>query len=333
MGMRVKVRSLGVTGEVMALHGRRGGAGHLREDGCGCRGGVGCGWRADDETTTTTTTKLGATGRSRASAGRAEDRQRVSSEVNLVGLRVDEALPKLDKALDNAMRGETTQVRVIHGFGTGALRRAVTEFLKDHPHVSNVNVASERPWRRHRRGAEGIDALPRQLRRRGPQNGRHRPLRLRARPAQEDGHLLEGPVPVPPGEDAVVQRQQRPRRLPLLRLRRGRRRVQVRDAARQGQLPGGDRDRGPTLRHPRAGEPLRAGAGPQGARRDVVAARRRRRALHAQPLVRAGHAGARVPAGPRLQEGDARAHPVRRGRGFLGRPLRGAQAPLPRRAR
>jgi DNA mismatch repair protein MutS2 len=67
----------------------------------------------------------------------------VSSEINLVGLRVDEAIPKLDKALDNAALGETNQIRIIHGFGQGILRRAVAEFLDGHPHVGAVHLASE----------------------------------------------------------------------------------------------------------------------------------------------------------------------------------------------
>ena len=136
MGMRVKVRSLGVTGEVMSLHGDEA---ELAVSGKRMRVPTGELVAVGG----TTTTKLGATRRSSASTARAESNGAVSSEVNLVGLRVDEALPKLDKALDNAMLGETTQIRVIHGFGQGTLRRAVVEFLKDHPHVSNVNVASE----------------------------------------------------------------------------------------------------------------------------------------------------------------------------------------------
>jgi DNA mismatch repair protein MutS2 len=82
---------------------------------------------------------VASTGRSGASAGRGES----IAEINLVGLTVDEALPKLDKALDNAAIAERAELRVIHGFGQGILRRAVAEFLEGHPHVAKVNVASE----------------------------------------------------------------------------------------------------------------------------------------------------------------------------------------------
>jgi len=137
IGSRVKVRSLGVTGEVMSLHD---GEAELAISGKRMRVPrtelVGLGGPAGPR---------GATSRSSASAGRAADKPTAtgSSEINLVGLTVDEALPKLDKALDNAAIAERSQLRVIHGFGQGILRRAVAEFLEGHPHVAKVNVASE----------------------------------------------------------------------------------------------------------------------------------------------------------------------------------------------
>jgi DNA mismatch repair protein MutS2 len=57
-------------------------------------------------------------------------------EINLVGLTVDEALPRVDKLLDDAALSERHEIRVIHGFGAGRLRRAVAELLEDHPHVA-----------------------------------------------------------------------------------------------------------------------------------------------------------------------------------------------------
>ena len=58
------------------------------------------------------------------------------AEINLVGLTVDEALPRVDKLLDDAALGERREVRVIHGFGEGKLRKAVAGFLRGHPHVA-----------------------------------------------------------------------------------------------------------------------------------------------------------------------------------------------------
>jgi DNA mismatch repair protein MutS2 len=62
------------------------------------------------------------------------------AEINLLGLTVDEALPRVDKLLDEATLSNRTEVRIIHGFGAGKLKKAVASFLKDHP-----NVASFRP--------------------------------------------------------------------------------------------------------------------------------------------------------------------------------------------
>jgi DNA mismatch repair protein MutS2 len=70
----------------------------------------------------------------------------VPAEINLVGLTVDEALPRVDKLLDEAALAERARIRVIHGFGTGRLRKAVEGLLAGHPHV-----ASYRPGR----GGEG----------------------------------------------------------------------------------------------------------------------------------------------------------------------------------
>ncbi len=64
-----------------------------------------------------------------------------TSEVNIVGLRVDEALPKVDKALDDAALADRRLVRVIHGFGQGKLRQAVAELLQGHPHVAAFRTA------------------------------------------------------------------------------------------------------------------------------------------------------------------------------------------------
>ena len=58
-------------------------------------------------------------------------------ELYLRHLTVDEALPKLDKYLDDAFMSGLYQVRVIHGKGTGTLRRIVREQLAKHPLVKS----------------------------------------------------------------------------------------------------------------------------------------------------------------------------------------------------
>jgi DNA mismatch repair protein MutS2 len=67
----------------------------------------------------------------------------VQSEINLLGLRVNEALSRLAEFLDQAMLNRQSSVRIIHGFGTGALRRAVQDFLSQSPYCSSYNEAPQ----------------------------------------------------------------------------------------------------------------------------------------------------------------------------------------------
>jgi len=59
----------------------------------------------------------------------------VSRELNIIGKRVDDALPELERFLNRASLEGTAEVRIIHGKGTGALMRAVRDYLGDHPLV------------------------------------------------------------------------------------------------------------------------------------------------------------------------------------------------------
>ena len=61
-------------------------------------------------------------------------------ELNLIGCTVDDALIRADKFLDRAFLSHLQVVRIIHGFGTGKLRAALSEFLCTHPHVSEHHV-------------------------------------------------------------------------------------------------------------------------------------------------------------------------------------------------
>lgn len=61
--------------------------------------------------------------------------ERVGPELNLVGSTVEDALSKADKFLDRAFLSQLSTVRIIHGFGTGKLKAALAEFLRNHPHV------------------------------------------------------------------------------------------------------------------------------------------------------------------------------------------------------
>ncbi len=63
------------------------------------------------------------------------------SELNLIGWHVDEALSRTEKFLDDALVSELKSVRLIHGYGTGQLRRAIATFLQAHPFVMNFAPA------------------------------------------------------------------------------------------------------------------------------------------------------------------------------------------------
>ncbi len=65
------------------------------------------------------------------------------NELKVIGQRVEEALPRVDKFLDNATLSGLRTVRVIHGHGTGALRRAVADLLDGHPHVDGFRAAAQ----------------------------------------------------------------------------------------------------------------------------------------------------------------------------------------------
>jgi DNA mismatch repair protein MutS2 len=65
----------------------------------------------------------------------------VSPEINLIGRTAEDARELVDKFLDEAFLGDLPQIRIIHGFGTGALKRAVADVLSRHPHVASFTAA------------------------------------------------------------------------------------------------------------------------------------------------------------------------------------------------
>ena len=64
----------------------------------------------------------------------------VSTEINLIGKTTDEAIPLLDKYLDDAYLAHLPSVRIVHGKGTGALRNAVQAHLKRLKYVKSVHL-------------------------------------------------------------------------------------------------------------------------------------------------------------------------------------------------
>ena len=80
-----------------------------------------------------------AEGRSKGSpstSDRSDDLAPGASQLKLIGMRVDEAMPLVDKFLDDAFLADAANIRIVHGFGQGRLRAAVRDLLKSHPHVT-----------------------------------------------------------------------------------------------------------------------------------------------------------------------------------------------------
>jgi DNA mismatch repair protein MutS2 len=57
-------------------------------------------------------------------------------------MTMDEAEPVLERAIEQAYLAGLSQLRIIHGKGTGALRKKVHEFLRQHPHVAGFSLAN-----------------------------------------------------------------------------------------------------------------------------------------------------------------------------------------------
>ncbi len=70
-----------------------------------------------------------------------QPRDGLLSEINVIGCNVDEALSRTERLLDETLVTEQKSVRVVHGYGTGQLRRAIASLLKDHPQVASFHHA------------------------------------------------------------------------------------------------------------------------------------------------------------------------------------------------
>ncbi|MBR1635747.1 MAG: endonuclease MutS2 [Lachnospiraceae bacterium] len=84
--------------------------------------------------------KSGGRKKSSPTSGKFSKSASISAEIKLLGMTTDEALIALDKYLDDARLSHLGSVRVVHGKGTGALRKAVHEYLRKQP-VSDYHLA------------------------------------------------------------------------------------------------------------------------------------------------------------------------------------------------
>jgi len=67
----------------------------------------------------------------------------IAEEINLIGCTVEQATERVDKFLDEAALAGKPSVRIIHGHGTGALRRGLAAFLSAHPLVEKIHYEAE----------------------------------------------------------------------------------------------------------------------------------------------------------------------------------------------
>jgi len=70
-------------------------------------------------------------------------RRNASSELKLLGQRAEEALTSLDEYMDTACLAGLSPLRIVHGIGTGALKRVVWEYLQRHPQVARYRLGEE----------------------------------------------------------------------------------------------------------------------------------------------------------------------------------------------
>jgi DNA mismatch repair protein MutS2 len=70
-----------------------------------------------------------------------QPREQVNTDLNVVGCTVDEAIARAERFLDESLLTDQRTVRVIHGYGTGQLRKALAGFLQQHPLVAKFATA------------------------------------------------------------------------------------------------------------------------------------------------------------------------------------------------
>jgi len=63
--------------------------------------------------------------------------KQVPAELNLIGLTVDDASERVSKLLDDAALSDRRELRLVHGFGEGKLRKAIARLLEKHPLVAS----------------------------------------------------------------------------------------------------------------------------------------------------------------------------------------------------
>jgi DNA mismatch repair protein MutS2 len=144
VGQRVRVRTMGIAGEVIGLHGEEAevaisgkrlrvpqseliGLAHRRPPGV---------WGGSAPPVPGPSPRYRASSQGGSVVVSAPTKS-IPAEISLIGLTVEEARARLDKLLDDAALSDRKEIRIVHGFGAGRLRKAVAQMLEGHPLVSS----------------------------------------------------------------------------------------------------------------------------------------------------------------------------------------------------
>lgn len=151
VGDYVCIKNMNAYGEVVEIH---------KDKACVVVNGIRMNTRCSDLTPTQPpqTKKAREKGYSLNKAG-----HHFSLELNVIGLKVAEALPVVDHYLDQAVIAKASTVRIIHGMGTGALRSGIHQYLKRHAKVETYRLGGQ--------GEGGMGATVVTLKKAGKQHG------------------------------------------------------------------------------------------------------------------------------------------------------------------
>jgi DNA mismatch repair protein MutS2 len=86
-----------------------------------------------------------------------DESEAVRNEVDLRGLRAEEAIERVEHYLEEAVMAGFSEVRIIHGKGTGALRASIARFLRDHPRVAAARLGN---WNEGNAGVTVVELRP-----------------------------------------------------------------------------------------------------------------------------------------------------------------------------
>ena len=161
VGMRVRVKAMGITGELMALQGDEAevaisgkrlrvpraelvGLAHQQPRAAGrALSSRGASSRSGDEGSAVPADPSGPV-RSKSLGMTSLLAKQIPAELKLIGLTVEEARERVEKLLDDAALSDRREIRLVHGFGAGKLRKAVAQMLEGHPLVSSWRLGGPR---------------------------------------------------------------------------------------------------------------------------------------------------------------------------------------------